>query len=135
MSTRWEVERAVVTSELSPRARHIALTLLTLTDAKTGVVPPQFTPSLTRLVELTGYARSTVAKELNVLEAAGWVARKRPSVEAARSEKERTRYRLAAPQASPSGGLELPSDPDLASTPHGLASPWCGLRSDRSPDL
>jgi hypothetical protein len=134
VSTRWEVERAVLASGLSPRARHIALTLLTLTTPKNCVVPAEFTPSLSRLVELTGYARSTVAKELNALEADGWVVRKRPPVEAARAEKERTRYRLAIPKASPLCGLAGPVDTTLSSPHNGLASPHHGPALVRTTD-
>jgi hypothetical protein len=36
---RWEVERAIRTSELPPLARLVALSLLTRADAATAIVP------------------------------------------------------------------------------------------------
>lgn len=126
MSTRWEVERAIFGSDLSPQARLMALTLLSMTDPKTCVVPAEYTPSLTRLEQMTGLSRSTVARELNALEKAGWVVRKRPDVVKARAEKERTRYRLAIPVASPTGGLARPDHTTMASPTETLASPTQG---------
>ena len=92
-------------SELPPPARHIALTLATWADVRTGVIPDDYMPSLTRLAEATGLDRSTVRRHLDRLEAEGWVERIRPSVVEARRKKKRTRYRLLAP-------LEVDQDAD-----------------------
>lgn len=126
MSTRWEVERAIFGSDLSPQARLLALTLLAMTDVQTCVVPAEYTPSLSRLEQMTGLSRSSVARQLNDLEKVGWVIRKRPAVDKARSEKERTRYRLAVPKASPTQGLARPDYPTMASPTQTPASPTVG---------
>lgn len=97
MTTRWEVERALFVSDLSSQARLVALTLLALTNPQSCVVPAEFTPSLTKQEKMTGLGRSTLARALNELEEAGWVRRRRPEVEKARTEGERTRYRLGLP--------------------------------------
>jgi hypothetical protein len=153
VSTRWEVERALFASDLSAQQRLLVLTLLSMADSKTAVVPAEHTPSLSRLAGMTKLAKSTVAKELNTLEASGWVDRLRPSIEAARSKKERTRYRLTVPPTSPPHGLELVRTTDQTNPPTGpshgpelvrgadqswsvprtRASPWHGHKLDLEP--
>lgn len=80
MATRWEVEKAVLWSDLEPPARLIVLTLLTKVDNETGAISTEHTPSLSTLVGMTGLARSAVTEWLNALEDAGWVKRIRPPV-------------------------------------------------------
>lgn len=99
MTTRWDVERALFVSDLSPQERLIALTLLAMSDAKNAIVPAQYTPSLSRLQLMTGLSLATVKRALNVLEERGWVVRRRPDPVKARVEKERTCYRLKVPEA------------------------------------
>lgn len=122
---RWAFERAVLASSLPAPARHILLTLAVVADWPSGVTPAEHTPSLTRLCTITGLGRSTVARELNRSEEQGWVDRMRPAIERARREKDRTRYRLHAPSASPTAGL-VPDRDQLASATQGLASPTAG---------
>ncbi len=97
MATRWEVERAVVGSELPPPARHVMHALCVVTEAGTPVIPAAYTPSLTTLATMTGLDRSTIRRQLNRLEKDGWVIRRRPAVADARSKKSRTRYVLTVP--------------------------------------
>jgi DNA-binding transcriptional ArsR family regulator len=92
---RWKIERALLRSSLRGPSRLIALTLLSRANAKTGVVPPKFSPSLSLLATDTGLDRSTVRRHLNVLESAGWVTRIRDP--RARQEHIATRYRLHVP--------------------------------------
>jgi DNA-binding transcriptional regulator YhcF (GntR family) len=99
VTTRWEVERAVFTSDLTPHERLTALTLLAMTDQGNAVIPAEYTPSLSRIQAMTGQSPATVKRALNVLEAAGWVMRRRPDVAKARAGKERTRYALKIPKA------------------------------------
>jgi DNA-binding MarR family transcriptional regulator len=77
---RFDVERAVRDSGLPAPAKLIMLTLATSADQTTGVVPARYAPSLTRLEKSTSLGRSTMARNLNELEASGWLRRDRPSV-------------------------------------------------------
>jgi hypothetical protein len=122
VTRRWDVERDVFLSVLSPQARLVLLTLLALSNAQTCVVPAEFSPSLSRLALMTGLSLATIKRVLNELEEGGWVIRKRPDVVKARAEGERTRYRLARPK----GGLRQ----SLGGLPESL-----GLGSDRATGL
>ncbi len=105
MTGRFDFERAILRSDLPPLSRFVALTLATWADDATGTIPHKFTPSLTRLAEATAISRSSVRNHLNRLELAGWVIRKRPDVELARSQGARTEYQLVVP---PRAGGALP---------------------------
>jgi hypothetical protein len=123
---RWDFERTVLGSELPPPARHVLHVLTIVADWPGGVIPAQFTKSLSELATLTGLGRSTVARTLNLLEEFAWVDRKRPTKERAQSAKERTQYRLRIPAgASPRAGL-VPERDQIASPTAGLASPTAG---------
>ncbi len=122
MTTRWEVERAVCASDLSPQERLTALTLLTMATAENAVIPAEHTPSLTRIQSMTGQGATTVKRALNGLEAAGWVVRKRPDVAKARADKERTRYALKVPVTRPREDLEARSKEGLARSTQGLVT-------------
>lgn len=100
MSTRWQVESAVLYSQLEPAARLVMFALLTKVDNDTAVVPAEFSPSLSTLAAMTGLGRSTVAAWLNKLEAGGWLTRTRPPK---KSKDERTQYALHA-VSSPDAG-------------------------------
>ncbi|GLZ10265.1 hypothetical protein Acsp04_05000 [Actinomadura sp. NBRC 104425] len=131
MTSRWDVERAVLASDLPPMSRLLLLVLLVHADART-LDTGKYSPSLTGLARATGLGRSTVARELNRLEAEGWVIRARPDVDDARSKRARTTYRITNPtaglvperdQASPTAG------PDQSQSGTS-ASPTAGHRSD-----
>lgn len=77
MATRWEVEKAVLWSDLEPLARLIVLALLAKAEAESAVIPAEHSPSLSTLHQMTGVARSSVKDWLNALEDAGWVKRTR----------------------------------------------------------
>jgi hypothetical protein len=99
--TRWEVERAVLGSDLNRTERLILLALLTYVDVATVVTPAAHTPSLTRLAECCALDRSNVrTRYLSRLEAKGWLQRQRPPVEQSRKGV-RTRYRVGAPAPLP----------------------------------
>ena len=104
---RWRVEDAVKASQLSPTARHVLLTLLTYVDVATGVIPYGRSPSLTNLTRDTGYARSTVAKHLELLAAWGWLDRAPPAV-AEQLRGGKTRYRLLLPPGPHDGLVREP---------------------------
>ena len=131
MTSRWDVERAVLGSSLPAPARLVLLVLLIQADART-LDTGKYSPSLTTLARATGLGRSTVARALNQLEEEGWLTRVRPDATEARSKKARTRYRITSPtaglvperdQASPTAGL----DQSQSGT---SASPTAGHRSD-----
>ena len=137
MTTRWDVERAVLGSALPAPARLIMMTLLTLTEDGGTTVPQRFTPSHNRLAALTGLSRATVIKHLGALEDAGWVLVRRADVTQQRAQKTPNRYALRVPTSarrgleptasSPRGAPVLVHDVDheTAST-----SPPRGHRSD-----
>jgi hypothetical protein len=89
---RWDVERAVLYSQIPPLARLIVLALAIKSDNKTAVVPAEHTPSLTTLSAMTGISRGSLAEWLTALEAAGWVSRSKPVKRGSKTE--RTSYAL-----------------------------------------
>jgi hypothetical protein len=131
--TRWDVERAVLASDLSPQAKLVMLVLLVHADART-LDTGKFSPSLTGLANATGLGRSTVARELNHLERSGWVVRVRPSSADARSKRARTAYRLTSPTAGPVPHRDQTSPRvGLVQSQSGTStSPTAGHRTDQS---
>ncbi|MFG2873322.1 hypothetical protein [Streptomyces sp. NPDC048338] len=100
MPSRFEYERAIRASELKPPSRHLALTIATWADARTGIIPDRYQPSLTTLERATGLSRATVRTHLDSLEKGGWVKRSRPPVAKARAEGETTKYRILVPRTA-----------------------------------
>lgn len=140
MTTRWEVEKAVLYSQLEPSARLLMLALLAKADNDSAAIPPEHTPSLTTIQEMTGLARSAVAEWLTALEQAGWIIRTKPPK---RSKADRTQYALNRGEATavrpkrkrsspPSGPPAVRkadhSKPDLSES----SSPPSGLLNDAS---
>lgn len=129
MSTRWDVERALVESDLPAPARLILMMLLRRCDADTAVIPERHSPSLTDLARDTGLDRSTVRRHLDPLEVGGWVVRDRPTTAAARSAGERTQYRLVIP---PRGTAPLGAESPVGAentTPRGSVPPHVGAEN------
>lgn len=96
MTTRFDVERAVLASELPSSERLLMLVLLTHASGDPVTIPANYTPSLTALSRESGMDRSTVQRRLRGLETVGWVIRQSPPVAESRKGA-RTRYRLAVP--------------------------------------
>lgn len=130
---RWVAERSLRDSDLPPIAKHLLLDLLTHADAGTLVIPYRWSPSLTGLAEETSWHRRTVIRWLDFLEAEGWLARIRPTVENARKNHHRTRYTVMIPaglvsrrdRARDSADLALVTDDPRAS---GNADPDLGTQ-------
>jgi hypothetical protein len=110
----WALMRAIRGSSLSAPEKHVLLTLTSLIDPGTGLIPERFQPSLTDLTRYTGLGRSTIARSLNSTEESGWVKRTVPTKYASQKNKEKTSYLLVIPadepteepaQASPTVGL------------------------------
>lgn len=104
MTSRFDVERAVLRSSLPPGWRHVMHVLCTKVDQDAGMILPDFQPSLGRLARDTGMHRRTVMRHLKGLEALGWVTRQRPALKAQRAQHAVTNYAIhigtSSPQAS-----------------------------------
>ncbi|HEX5348527.1 MAG TPA: helix-turn-helix domain-containing protein [Pseudonocardiaceae bacterium] len=118
--TKFDVSRAVRSSDLPKLARLLMFVLLDHADTDSAVIPEKFSPSLSELAAESGMGRNTVQEKLRDLESAGWVIRQRPPVEQSR-EGARTQYRLAVPvgaaDTQPRSRTDLPLG--RTPTPHG----------------
>nr|WP_221374371.1 MarR family winged helix-turn-helix transcriptional regulator [Actinoplanes polyasparticus] len=113
----WALMRAIRRSGLPAPERHTLLTLATLIDPATGLIPERFMPSLTDLAGFTGLGRSTVVRALNSAENGGWIKRTVPPKHASQKNKERTSYLLVIPANAPA---DDPEEPERASATAGL---------------
>jgi hypothetical protein len=100
MTSRFDVERGVVASQLPKLARLLMFVLLTHADNDTAEIRERSSPSLTDLARETGMNRSTVVRTLRRLDVAGWVVRTAPPIAESRKGA-RTRYRMAIPVGAP----------------------------------
>lgn len=107
--------RAICESGLPPSARHIAITLAFKADSATG----KHVISLSAIAEDTGLGRSTVARQLRVIESAGFVSRRSPKTWQSLGRGEMTEYTLLIP-----AGYLTKSVPSATA---GLPSPRAGL--------
>lgn len=96
--SRYDVERAALASDLPSTSRYLMLVLCTRCDGGSSTIPSKYQPSLTRLVRLSGLARSTVCIHLRILERRKWLIRKRPNASDARTKHARTHYTLCIPE-------------------------------------
>src|ERR1051325_9062114 len=117
--------RAVRGSSLPPTDRHILMTLISLSDPESGIIPERFQPSFSDLASFTGLGRSTVGRRLPFIEEAGWIKRTAPSLAAAWKDKEKNSYLLLVP---PGGGEGDDPEPNPSSGP---TSPTAGLVPER----
>lgn len=124
MVTRWQVTKAVRASpDLSAPEKLVMLVLADVAKVGTSEIPPEFTPSLSVLARETSLHESSVKRSLKSLEAGGWVVRERPTIEAARTRGERTRYTLTVPGGlieSPGAGITESPDQGSGSATDGL---------------
>lgn len=139
--SRFDVERAVLGANLPPTSRYLMLVLCTRCDGGSSTIPAKYQPSLTRLVRLSGLARSTVCVHLRILERRGWLIRKRPKVHLARTKHLRTNYILLVPKLvrpadsppSPDDGSELVPDSGHGSSPDGGRTSSLSAQSSGAP--
>lgn len=115
----WSIMRAVRGANLPAPAKHVLLTLASLADPQSAVIPERFTPSLSELASMTALGRSTVARALSQIDAespeengGGWVKRLRPSVHDARANGAKTQYALLVPGSPPAGLVPERDYPD-----------------------
>lgn len=139
MPTMLQLMRAVRGSSLPPTDRHILMTLISLADPESGIIPERFQPSFSDLAQFTGLGRSTVGRRLPFVEEAGWIKRTAPSLIAAWKDKEKNSYLLQIPaqgghdeteegggRTSPRAGLVPEGDQSDAQS-HSGTSPTAGL--------
>lgn len=128
----WAFMRAVRNSDLSHPVKHVLLTLASLADPATVVIPVKYTPSLTELSRMASLGRSTVAEALKSVDVEhsekgdGWVKRVQPSMKDARVNKTKTQYALVVPASAQAGLVQDMDQPDQPETDTG-ASPGDGL--------
>lgn len=91
------IMRAIRGSDLPATDRHILMTLASLADPETGIIPDRFQPSFSDLAQQTGLGRSTVGRRLPFIEDAGWIKRSAPTLAAAWRDKEKNSYTLLIP--------------------------------------
>lgn len=132
MVSRFDVERAVLASDLAPLSRYVLMVLATWAHAETGRIPFAHRKSISEICEASGLARSTVCKCLDDLAEKGWLHRNPPTRAAARGGA-KTGYALAIPvsmrgyravesahgRPAPGSQDELELDPPSSS--HGIA--------------
>lgn len=121
VTTRFDVERAVRSSDLPTLERLLLFVLLQHADNDSSVIHPRFTPSLTALASETGMDRTTVARNLRRLETKGWLTRQAPPVEQSRKGV-RTRYQLAVPVVAPRHQVVAPRHQASGTTPPGVVA-------------
>jgi hypothetical protein len=97
VATRFDIERAVLASDLPPGCRHLCHVLCVRIDAQAGRILAAYQPSLTELARDTGRDRRTIMRYLTFLERRGWVTRARPKAELARRLHQRTQYAMRIP--------------------------------------
>lgn len=115
------IMRAIRGSDLPPTDRHILMTLVSLADPESGIIPERFMPSFTDLSRHTGLGRSTIGRRLPFIEDAGWIKRTAPSLSAAWKDKEKNSYTLLIPTQRSS------EDDDSADEEGAPTSPRAGL--------
>lgn len=125
--TRYDIERAVGASDLPPVERHIVLALCTYMDQGSTLIPAQYTPSLTRLAEVTGWNRRTIRRHIKALAKAGWLG-------LARVPGKRYRYAVTCPQPDPARDTE-PSELGTGSPAARDTEPPVQTSSERDPEI
>jgi hypothetical protein len=134
LPNRFDIERAVEASDLAPIGRHIILVLCGRMMQGSTVIPPGFSPSLTQLARATGWDRRTIMRYLNILEAAGWLIRRRPDPGKARTEHIRTAYVVTVARDTASRGVGAGSAQARDSTSRGLGTSDSKARGTLSPN-
>lgn len=120
LATRYDVERAVEDGDLPAISRDIMFALARRMSQGSTVIPPEFSPSLTRLARSTGWHRRTVMRHLRDLEAAGILERRRPPPELARARYMTTAYVVHYPQVGTQDPGPGAHDPGLETASPGL---------------
>lgn len=109
---------AIRASDLPPSARLVALVIVGQADNDTG----KLRRSLGQLASDSGLDRRTVARQLALLESAGFLRRKAPKSRQALGQREMTTYTTVIPAEFPSGttplALVAPVPVPSGTTPH-----------------
>ena len=116
MPTRFDIERAVLASDLPSISRHLIHVLCIRIDAETNTILAAYQPSLSDLARDIRRDRRTVMRYLNVAEQGGWIIRTRPTPDQARRLHRRTAYRIRIPDGYPQARDGMP--PGLGTSSH-----------------
>lgn len=135
--TRYDVERALEACGLKPPSRLIILVLCTYMDQGSISIPPEFSPSLTKISAISGLDRRQLRRHLDRLEMAGWLKRDRPDKHAARTRHVTTKYTVTPPGFPQDPGLGAPSSQAGGAGPPALGAPdsQAGGAGPRKSDL
>lgn len=99
MPSRFEFERAIKRSGLSPLARLIALTIATWADAETGAIARKNQPAQSVLLEATGMSKSSFLAHRKALLEGGWLRCVSPDKIKAQKEHAQNVYSIHIPDA------------------------------------
>ena len=135
MTTRYDIERALEASDLPAIGRDIVFALCRCMQQGSTMILQHHSPSLTVLGRRTGWSRKTVMRYLTDLEKAGWIERRRPPADLARTVYMTTLYVVRIPGTLGTQGASL--GPEGASLgPEGAADQICSSpETDREIDL
>jgi hypothetical protein len=97
VTEQWQFNRALQASKLKAITRALLMHMGVLANWPGGNIPDKYSPSLSKLVEITGFSRRAVQEHLNLAEEQGWIKRSRPTTARALGAGERTSYRLLIP--------------------------------------
>lgn len=107
MPSRFEFERAIRRSGLSPLARLIALVIATWADADTGVIARKNQPAQSVLMEATGMSKSAFLTHRKALVDEGWVKCVSPDRIKAQKEHAQNVYSIHIPDGKAGSGDDL----------------------------
>lgn len=107
MPSRFEFERAIRRSDLSPLARLIALTIATWADAETGSISRKNQPAQSVLLEATGMSKSSFLTHRKALLDGGWLKCKSPDKIKAQKEHAQNVYSIHVPDGWARSGDDL----------------------------
>lgn len=107
MPSRFEFERAIRRSDLSPLARLIALTIATWADVETGSISRKNQPAQSVLLEATGMSKSSFLTHRKALLDGGWLKCKSPDKIKAQKEHAQNVYSIHVPAGWAGSGDDL----------------------------
>ncbi|MEV7034557.1 hypothetical protein AB0N99_30550 [Streptomyces sp. NPDC093272] len=122
MPSRFEFERAIRRSDLSPLARLIALTIATWADAETGSIARKNQPAQSVLLEATGMSKSSFLTHRKALLDGGWLRCKSPDKIKAQKEHAQNVYSIHVPDGWARSGDDLAFPGQVGHAPVGARS-------------
>lgn len=135
LPNRFDIERLVERSQLPAAARVILWALARRMDQGSTWIPPQHSPSLNHLADVTGWSKRHLQRALNYLEDLGLVMRHRPTPYEARVLHKRTAYTVNFDQLEAFIKLGTTSPDAWDSWAYGVGTPRRGARARKSRGL